>query len=113
MHPAVRISFRHLLVHNPASCSHPLHIAGRKCAFVAQTVAMIDRSGKYIRNGFYSTVRMPRETCKIIFRTLVAEIIKKEERIEFGCFSEAECALQLYSRPFKSRLGLNNLFYRS
>jgi len=55
---------------------------------------MIDRSGKYIRNGFYSTVRSM-EPRKIILRTLVAEIIKKEERIEFGCFSEAERALQL------------------
>src|SRR5205814_10426162 len=43
MHPTVLIAFRHLLMDNSASCSHPLDIAGSDRAMVSHAVAVLNR----------------------------------------------------------------------
>ncbi len=90
MHAPVRVTLRHFLVQDAAAGSHPLHIAGRELAAIAQTVAMIDGSCENIGDGLDAAMRVPGKTGAIIFRAIVAKIVEQQERIEFAGVSEAE-----------------------
>src|SRR5215467_2297596 len=109
MHAALLVPFWHFLVKNSAACSHPLHIAGGHLAFVAQAIAMLDRSGEHIGDGLDASVRMPGKSRKIVGWVIVPEIVQQKKRIEFLGFAEAEGTLEFHSCTFKGRLGLNNL----
>src|SRR5215467_5515710 len=110
MHSPFCISLRHFLVQNPAPGRHPLHVAGAELAPVSQTVAVIDASRQHMRDGLDAAVRMPRKSCAIVFRTIVAEVVEQEEWIEFARIPEAEGATQLHARAFDCRFGLNDSF---
>jgi hypothetical protein len=43
---------------------------------------------------------MPRKSGAIVFRTIVAEVVEQEERIELARIPEAEGAPQLHARAF-------------
>src|SRR4029077_1968374 len=110
VHPSLLITPRHLLMQNAASGRHPLHIAGGHFAFVAQTIAVFDRAGEYVRDRLYPSMRMPWKPRHVIFWIVVAEIVQKKKGIEILRFAETEGALEFDSRAFDGRLGLNNLF---
>src|SRR5262249_17011935 len=59
VHPAARISLRHLLVEYAASSRHPLYVSGPKGPSVAQTVAVIHSAGQHIRDGLDAPMRVP------------------------------------------------------
>ena len=111
MHSPFRISLRHFLVENSAPGGHPLHVAGPELAPVSQTVAMIDASRQHIGDRLDAAVRMPRKSGAIVFRTIVAEVVEQEERIELARIPEAEGAPQLHARAFNCRLGLDDAFH--
>ena len=111
MHPALLITFRHLLVQNAAACRHPLHISGGHLALVAETVAMFDRAGKHIGDCLDTAVGMPWESRPVVVRVVVAKIVQQEKRIEILRLAEAEGALQLDACALDGRLRLNDLFH--
>jgi len=88
MHPALRITLRHFLVQDAAARRHPLHIAGTHLALVAQAIAVLNRTGQHVSNGFNPAVRMPRKSGQIIFRIVVAKIVQQQKRIEILRFAE-------------------------
>src|SRR5256712_7001670 len=98
------------LVQNPTPGGHPLHVAGAELAPVSKTVAVIDASRQDIRDGLDAAVRMPRKSCAIVFRTIVAEVVEQEEWIEFARIPEAEGATQPHARTLDCRFGLNDSF---
>ena len=100
MHAALRVSLRHLLVQDAAAGRHPLHVAGRHLALVAQAVAVLDRARQHVGNRLDAAVRMPRKSRQIIFGIVVAEIVQQQERIELLGLAETEGALQLHARAF-------------
>ncbi len=83
---------------------------GGHFALVAQTVAVLDRTGEDVSYGFNTAVRVPWKSRDIIAGIVVAEIVQQEKRIEILGFAEAEGALQLDPRAFDGRLRLNDLF---
>ena len=93
MHPALRITLRHLLMENAASGGHPLHVASGHFALIAKAVAMLHRAGQHVRDRLDPAVWMPRKSCEIVFRVLIAEVVQQQERIEFLGFAETEGAL--------------------
>src|SRR6185437_11003245 len=95
------------------ACRHPLHIARRHAALVAQAVSMRHLAGQHISDGLDAAMRMPGEAGDIVRRVLVAEIVQKQKRIELRGFAKAEGALQLYARAFDGWLGLIDLSYSS
>src|SRR6516162_1934646 len=59
MHPSRPVALGHLLMDDPAACSHPLHVARGDHTAIAHAVAVLDRSRQYIGDGFDATMRMP------------------------------------------------------
>src|SRR5690348_12937645 len=107
MHASGGIALRHLLVNDAAAGGHPLHVAGGDCATIAHAVAVLDGSGEDVRNGFDSTVRMPRKSREVILGDVIPEVVQKKERIELVGVTEAEGAAQVNSGSFERGLGLN------
>src|SRR5438874_12936871 len=97
MHPALRVALGHLLMEDAAARRHPLHVAGGHLALIAQAVTVLDRSSKHIRDRLDPAMRMPGESCEVVFRMIVAKVVQQQEWIEFFRFAEAENALQLHA----------------
>ena len=106
MHAAGRIALGHLLVNDAAACSHPLHIAGRDRATIPHAVAVLDRSGKHVRDGLDAAVRMPGKARQIILGDVIAEIVEQEKRIEILRVAKAERTAQMHTRSFEGRFRL-------
>src|SRR5262245_17178465 len=56
---------------------------------------------------------MPGKSGAIVFRTIVAEVVEQEERIELARIPEAEGAAQLHARAFNRGLGLDDALHGS
>src|SRR5262249_28889921 len=110
MHAALRIALRHLLMHDAAARSHPLHVTGAERAAIAEAVAVLDRAREHIGDGLNAAMRMPGETGEIILRPVVAEVVQQQERIGLFCVAEAESTTQLHTGAFNCRLGLDDAF---
>ena len=110
MHAAVQITLRHFLMEDSAAGGHPLHVAGRHFALVAETVPVLDRTCEHVGDRLDPAVRMPRESCSVIFRILIAEVVEQQERIEILGYAEAEGALQFHTGALDCGLRLNYLF---
>src|SRR5258708_31354293 len=95
---------------NAAASSHPLNVARRNCAAITEAVAMLDRTGLYVRDRFNAAMRMPRETGEIIFGNIISKIIKQEKGIEIGGVAETERAAKVNTRAFASWLGFDETF---
>jgi hypothetical protein len=54
---------------------------------------------------------MPRESCQIILRDVIAKVIQEEERVKVGCVTEAEGSAQMHAGALERRFGLNEAFY--
>jgi NAD(P)H-hydrate repair Nnr-like enzyme with NAD(P)H-hydrate epimerase domain len=80
-------------------------------ALVAQAVAVFNGAGENIGDGLDTAVRMPRKSCAIVVRVVVAKIIQQQKWIELFRLAEPEGALQFDARALNGRCGLNNLFY--
>jgi hypothetical protein len=106
MHAASIVTARHFLMENPTPGSHPLHVAGGHFALVAQAITVFHRTRKNIGNGFYTAVRVPGESGKVIFGPLIAEVVKEQEWIEFPGLPESKSALQLYTGTLQGGLRL-------
>src|ERR1700731_3463406 len=102
MHPARKVSFRHLLMDDAAARRHPLNVAGRDGTAVAH-----DSSRQDIRDGFDPAMRVPRDPSQIILGNVVAEIVQQKEWIEVGCIAESESAAKMHASAFERRLGLD------
>src|SRR5579872_2372506 len=113
MHASARIALRHFLMHDAAARRHPLHVAGAERAAIAQAVAMLDGAGKYVGYRLDAAMRMPRKTGEIVLRSIVAEIVKQEERVGLLGLAETEGAAQLDPGAFDRRLRLHNAFNRT
>lgn len=57
--------------------------------------------------------RMPRKTRGAIFRNVIAKIVQKEKRVEFGRVAEAECATQMHACAVARRFGFDEAFDRA
>jgi hypothetical protein len=89
--------------------SGPLHVACGHLAHVTQAITVFDRSCEYKGYRLDATVRVPGESCDIVGRVVVAEIVQQKKRIEILGLAETEGALESDSRAFDGRLGLNDL----
>ena len=76
MHPALRVTFRHLLMQDAAASGHPLNIPGGHFAFVAQAVTVLDRTGEHIGDGLDPPMRMPGKSRHVVFGIFVAEVVQ-------------------------------------
>ena len=92
MHPPGPVTFRHLLMDDSASGSHPLHVTRGNGPVVPHAVAVFHGSGEHIGDGLDAAVGMPWETCQIIFRYVIAEVIQQKKWIEVGGVAETEGA---------------------
>src|ERR1700716_1149139 len=110
MHPPARIALRHLLMHDAAARRHPLHTAGAEAPCVAEAVAMINRAGQHVRDGFNPAVGLPGETLQKILRTLVADVAAQGEWIELPRVAEAKGALELHAGAFEGLFGFEDAF---
>src|SRR6202163_5150300 len=88
---------------------HPLHVAGDHCALVAETVAVLDRTGEYVGDRLDPAVRMPGKSRNVIFWILIAEVVQQQARIEILGFAETEGALQLHASALDCGRRLNDL----
>src|SRR5450755_846798 len=113
MHPACMIALRHLLVNDATAGRHPLYISSADYPAVANAVPMRNGSGQHVSDRLDSPVRMPRESCQIVLRNIVAEIIQQEERIELFCVFKAEGSAKMHARTFERRFRFDNPFNRS
>ena len=104
MHPALLVTFRHLLVDDPAAGGHPLNVPRRYGPAVSKAVAVIHGAGEHICDGLYSAVRMPGEPCKVVLRAVVSKVVQEEKRIQLLGFAEAESAAQPHPRALDCRL---------
>src|SRR5438552_2498742 len=95
---------------NAAAGGHPLHVTGGHFAFIAETVAMLDRTGEHVSYGLDAAMRMPGKSRQIVFGIVVSEIVQQQKWIEFLGRAETEGALQLYACALDCRRSLNNLF---
>src|SRR5580704_8455467 len=57
MHPARKVSFRHLLMDDAAARRHPLNVASRDGTAVAHAIAVLNSSRQDIRDGFDPAMR--------------------------------------------------------
>src|SRR6202043_3548751 len=113
VHPAVRITLRHLLVDDAAPGGHPLDLAGADRAAVADAVAVLHRAREDISDRLDPAVRMPWEAGQVIRRPVITEIVEQEERIELARVPEPERAAQVHTRPLESGLGPDQPLHRS
>jgi hypothetical protein len=109
MHPAVGVAFRHLLVHDPAPRGHPLDVASAERTGVAEAVAVRHGTSEDIGNRLDAPVGMPREAREIVRRTVVPEIVEKEERVELRGVPEPERPPKFDAGAFDGRAGLHDL----
>src|SRR4029077_20313787 len=107
VHPAIPIALGHLLMDYPATCGHPLNVAGRDRAVIADAVAVLHGSRQDVCDCFYSAVGVPRETGQIVLGDVIAEVVEKQKRVEVGCIAEAEGATQVHAGAFNRWLGFN------
>ena len=61
MHPAVAVTFRHLLVNDPAPGGHPLDVAAAVACRGTERVGVVDESAAHERDRLESTVRVGRK----------------------------------------------------
>src|SRR5262249_1178700 len=74
---------------------------------------MLHGTGQHIGDGLDATVPMPGKAGQIVFRNVIAKVIKQEKRVEVFGISEPEGPAQMYARSFQSRFGFDQLSYRS
>ena len=111
VHPALRVTTRHLLVHDAGAGRHPLDIAGAEHALIAEAVAVIDFAGENISDGLDAAMRMPRKTGRILIRIVVTEIVEQQERVEFLGVAETEGAAQMHACAFESGARLRDALH--
>src|SRR5207248_2129222 len=112
VHAPDGIALGHLLMNDAAAGGHPLHIAGADDAVISHTVTVVYRPGQDVGDRLNAAMRMPRETGKIIFRDIVAEVIQQEKRIEIVGIPETKCAPQMHARTFESGFRLDQALNR-
>jgi hypothetical protein len=82
MHPARRVTLRHLLMDDAAARGHPLDVSGGDGSMIPDAVGVLDASGEDVRDGFDPTVRVPRKTGPVLFRYVATEIIEQKKGVE-------------------------------
>ena len=105
MHPAIGIAFRHLLVNDSTAGRHPLNVTRADDTAMAQAVAVLDGSGEDVGDRLDTSMRMPWKAGEIVFRSLIAEIVKKKKRIEIGRIAEPKRTAQTYTRALQGISG--------
>src|SRR6185312_13574913 len=60
VHAALRVTLRHLLMHDATAGRHPLYVAGAERAVIAEAVAVLDGAVEDIGDGLDAAMRMPR-----------------------------------------------------
>src|SRR5437867_10857165 len=91
-----------------AAHRHPLHVPGAERAAVAQAVAVVDRAGEDVGDGFYPAMRVPGEPREVVLRVLVAEVVQQQERVELAGVPESERPTQPHARALDGGLRLND-----
>jgi hypothetical protein len=110
VHPALVVAFRHFLMDDPAAGGHPLHVAARQRAAVAEAVAVIDLAGEHVGDGFDAAMGMPWEAGEVLVGVVVAKIVEQQKRIELLWIAEPESALQFHAGAFEGRLWFQDFF---
>jgi hypothetical protein len=100
VHPTLRVTLRHLLMEDAAAGGHPLHVSRAERPAIAEAVTVIDIAAEHVRNGFYSSMRVPRESGEVVARVVVAEIVEEQERIELRRISEAKSTPEVHAGAF-------------
>src|SRR5579872_4726808 len=90
-----------------AARRHPLHVAGSDSSAIPHAVAVLHGAGEDIGDGFDAAVGVPREARQVVLWNVVAEVVQKQERVEFGGVAEAECAAQVHAGAFHGRFGFD------
>ena len=88
---------------------HPLHITGGNGAMVSHAVAVLNRTGQDVGNGFNTAMRVPREASKIILRNVVAKVVQQQEWVEIPSVAKPERATT-NGQPAPSSVGLDEQF---
>ncbi len=82
----------HLRMHDAAPSRHPLHATGHQQALAAVVVAMAHTAFQHVGDGLEAAVRMHRKTGDVVLRTLGAEGVEHQKRIDrrlLRCTDEA------------------------
>src|SRR5260370_31720553 len=92
-----------------AACGHPLHVASRHLASIAQAIAVFNGTRENVSDGLDPTMRVPWEAGQVVVGIVVAEIVHPQGWVEVLGPTETEGALKLNSTTLDSRFWLNPL----
>ena len=75
------VALGHLLVDDAAAGGHPLHVARRDHAAVAEAVAVLDVAAQHVGDGLDPAVGMPGEALQVLLGLVGAEVVEQQERV--------------------------------
>ena len=113
MHPATRVTLRHLLMQNATSGGHPLDVTGSEAATIAQVVAMLDATSENVRDGLDTAMRVPGEPGSVVVGNVVSKVVEEQKRVDVIGVPEAKGALEFDAGTFERRHGRGDLLDRS
>jgi hypothetical protein len=84
VHPAGGVAAGHLLVDDPRSGGHPLHVAGGDRSLVAEAVAVVDLAGEDVGHRLDAAVGMPWEARPVVVGPVAPKVVEEQVGVE-GC----------------------------
>ena len=82
-------------------------------ALIAQAVAVLDRAGQHVRDGFDAAMRVPREAFEIVLRGSLRKSSSSRNGSKSAVSAEPERATQLDARALHGWCGLDGAFHGS
>jgi hypothetical protein len=73
---------RHLRMDDAAPSGHPLHTTGFQVTTIAEVILVQHVTREHVGDGLKTAMRMRRKTRNVFVRSIAAELIKHQKRIE-------------------------------
>jgi hypothetical protein len=100
----------HFLVQDAAARTHPLHVAGKDSAFVAEAVAVGGGAFEHVGDGLDAAVRVVGEAADGTFERVVeGEVVEEQEGVEQVADARTEGAQQFDARALDGGLRFDDL----
>src|ERR1700733_5022540 len=100
---------RHFRMDDAARGGHPLYVAGRKVAAVAEVILVPHVTVEHVGDGLEAAMRGGREAGDVILRIVRVELIEHQERIDLKAALTAQTAAELDAGAVRGRYRWNDL----
>ncbi|KAF5029933.1 hypothetical protein DSECCO2_643430 [anaerobic digester metagenome] len=111
VHASHVIRFGHFLMYYPAPSGHPLHFSFVDRTMIPHAVTMLSRTFQHVGDSFYTPVRMPWETWKILIWIVITKIIQHQKGIIIGQLMITECPFQMHTSTFQHGFSFADTLY--